>query len=732
MKQAKPKNLLVAMNSVGLIHQFLVAIATALSLSFLAHAAETPVPNPPWPYLNPDLPVDQRVDDLIGRMTVDEKISQLMRGSPAIPRLGIQDFAWAGEALHGLARRGTATVFPQAIALAATWDPDLHHSIARVIATEVWAKNNQHDPQTPADRAKAGQFNHLSLWSPNVNIFRDPRWGRGQETYGEDPFLTSRLGIAFVTGLQGDDPHYLQTIATVKHFDAHSGPESQRTYFDSVVSERDLHETYLPAFEACVREGHAAAVMSAYNAVNGVPAPANHRLLTEILRDEWGFQGAVVGDVDNVGCIWRSHHYAKDAAEASALAIRAGNDLCSGITYQALPESLKRGLLTEADLNQALHRLYRLRFRLGQFDPPQRVPFTKIPFSELDSPEHEQLALEASRQSLVLLKNDGTLPWDGKTIKNLAILGPTGEDYDAMVGSYQGTPARPVNLVVGLRKKLESMGTKVTYERTVPLVDGYNVAGDPIPASAFFTDQAMSKPGLSGEIYADSDFKNQARAPRTDAQIKFFWNEAQPVTGIPTTKANVRWAGFLVPSASGDHVLSVTTNGAYVLKLDSRTLLENKGPKNQVVASTIVTLQAGHPYNLTLDYAQTGPDGKITLGWVPPGTEGALDRGLEAAKRADHILLTLGITPDLESEAMKVDAIGFSGGDRTSILLPKCQRDLIDKVAALGKPFVVVLTNGSALSLETTKPNAILEAWYYGEQGGNAIAEALLGDYNFL
>jgi beta-glucosidase len=687
-------------------------------------------PDPSWPYFNPALPLDQRVDDLIGRMTVAEKISQLMRGSPAIPRLGVLDFLWANEGLHGVARRGTATVFPQAIALAAMWNPDLHHAVAQVIATEVWAKNNQRDPQTPAERAKAGEFNHLSIWSPNINIFRDPRWGRGQETYGEDPFLTSRLGIAFVTGLQGDDPHYLQTIATVKHFDAHSGPESQRTSFNSVVSERDLHETYLPAFEACVREGHAAAVMSSYNALNGVPAPANHRLLTEILRDEWGFQGAVVGDVDNVFDIWRSHHYAKDAAEASALAIKAGNDLCSGLSYQALPESLKRGLVTEADLNQALHRLYRLRFRLGQFDPPERVPFTRIPFSELDSPKHEQLALEASRQSLVLLKNDGTLPWDPKTIKNLAILGPTGEDQAALVGNYAGTPARPVNLVDGLRKKLEPLGVKVSFERTVPLVEGYDLAGDPIPASAFFTDQSMSKQGLSRAIFADSDFKIPTVAPRTDPQIKFFWNDTQPVTGIPTTKANVRWTGFMVPSVSGDHVLSVSTIGVCVLKLDGRTLLENEKPRNEVVASKVVTLQAGHPYKLTLDYVQTTPDGKIMVGWTPPGTEAALDRGLEAAKQADHIVLTLGITSDLESESMKVDAPGFSGGDRTSILLPKIQRDLIDKVAALGKPFVVVLTNGSALSFDTSKPNAILEAWYYGEQGGNAVAEALLGDYN--
>ena len=707
-----------------------VALAEVTTGSTNSAAATAPAPDPTWPYLNPDLPVDQRVDDLIGRMTVDEKISQLMMGSPPIPRLGIRDFGWWSEALHGVARRGTATVFPQAIALAATWNPDLHHSIARAISDEVWAKNNQGDPKTPPDKERGGRFNHLSLWSPNVNIFRDPRWGRGQETYGEDPFLTSRFGIAFVTGLQGDDPHYLQTLATAKHFAVHSGPEPLRHKFDAVVSERDLHETYLPAFEACVREGHVAEVMSSYNAIDGVPAPANHRLLTEFLRDDWNFQGAVVGDVDTVSDITNGHHYSKDAAEASAMALKAGNDLCSGTTYKALPESLKRGLVTEADLDRALHRLYRLRFRLGQFDPPDRVPFTKISPSELDSPAHEQLALEASRQSLVLLKNDGALPWDAKTIKNLVILGPTGEDHDALVGNYNGNPARPVYLVDGLRKKLEPLGVKVTYEPSVPLVEGYHVTGDPIPASAFFTDKSMTKPGLSGAIYTDGNFKTPTETPRTDAQIKFFWNEAQPVAGIPTSHANVRWTGVLVPSVSGDHVLSVSTNGNYSFKLDGQTLLENKAVKNQVVASKTVPLQAGHPYDLTLDYVQKSQDGKITLNWHPPGGGDALNHGLEAAKQADHIVLTLGITPDLEGEDKRVDAIGFFSGDRTSILLPKIQRDLIDKVAALGKPFVVVLTNGSALSFDTTKPNAILEAWYYGEQGGNAVAEALLGDYN--
>jgi beta-glucosidase len=545
-----------------------------------ARAADSP------PFRDPDLPVEKRIDDLIGRLTLDEKIGQMMMNSPAIPELGIPAYAWWNEALHGVARKGTATVFPQAIALAATWDPALHHRIADTISTEVWAKTNQ---LASRPSGKDSQFRGLTLWSPNINIFRDPRWGRGQETYGEDPFLTGRFAIAFVTGLQGDDPHYLKTVATLKHFAVHSGPESLRHQFNAVVSERDLHETYLPAFEAGVRLGHAWSIMSAYNAIDGVPAPANKRLLTDILRDTWGFPGAVVGDVDTVSDITRGHRYTKDNAEGSAAALKAGNDLCSGTTYKALADSLKRGLVTQADIDAALRRLLLLRFKLGQFDPPDRVPFTKIPVSENDSPAHEQLALQASRESLVLLKNDGALPWDVKTIKTLAVIGPTAGDSQALVGNYNGTPARPVTLLKGLRDKLEPLGVQVNYEPGVPLVAGFQVKGVP---------------------------------------------------------------------------------------------------------------------------------------------DDGLDRALAAAKAADHIVLTLGITPSLEGEEMRVNAPGFSGGDRTSILLPECQRDLIDKIAALGKSFVVVLTNGSALSFDVSKPNAILDAWYYGEQGGNAVAEALVGDYD--
>ncbi len=462
------------------------------------------------PFRNPDLPVEQRVEDLISRLTIEEKISQTMMGSAEIKRLGIPRYDWWNEALHGVARNGTATVFPQAIALAATWNPELHQRIADAISTEARAKNNEAIRNSGGDTKR---YQGLTIWSPNINIFRDPRWGRGQETYGEDPFLTGQLAIAFVRGLQGDDPHYLKTVATVKHFAVHSGPEPLRHKFDAVVSDRDLHETYLPAFKAGVREGGAMSLMSAYNAVDGIPAPANKMLLQDVLRGEWGFKGAVVGDVDNVSDMWRpgTHEYVKDAAEASALAIKAGTDLCSGTTYEALADALKRGLVTEADIDRSLRRLFTLRFKLGQFDPPEQVPYRNIPISENDSPAHDQLALEAARQSLVLLKNDSTLPWDAKKLKTVAIIGPTGDEESALLGNYSGTPSRKITLTKGIKAKLESVGVKVLVEPGVPLVKGFRVSGKPFPTGVLFTDATQSHPGLKGEVFARMNSRTQRR-----------------------------------------------------------------------------------------------------------------------------------------------------------------------------------------------------------------------------
>jgi len=707
-----------------LLFSWLIAATVMGVPSLRVHAATND-------FKNPSLPLEKRVDSLIGELTVEEKVSQLMMESPAIPRLGIPAYHWWNEALHGVARNGIATVFPQAIAMAATWNPDLHGQVADVISTEARAKNNE------AVRKSGGDtkiYQGLTIWSPNINIFRDPRWGRGQETYGEDPFLTGRMGIAFVKGLQGTNPTYLKTVGTLKHYAVHSGPEELRHKFDAVVSARDLHETYLPAFEAGITEGKAMSIMSAYNAVNGIPAPANHYLLTEVLREQWGFQGAVVGDVDTVGDIFgkNSHAYVKDAATASALALKAGNDLCSGGTYKALNESLKLGLVNEGDVDRALKRLFTLRFKLGQFDPADSVPYTKIPLSENNSPAHDALALEAARQSLVLLKNDGTLPWNPKDLKTVAIIGPTADDRSALLGNYSGSPAKPVTLLKGLQSRLESLGITVLHDSAIPLVTGFRETGRPFPEGVLFTDTNRTTPGLKGELFENDNFQGEPKSVRNDAQLDLLWNEAQPVPGIPLRGAAVRWSGVIIPQQSGDYALSATFTGTAKLFLDDALIageVKPRDPKQVTTISAGVKMTAGQPYRVLIEYNQgtNDPAGRIQFGWRAPG---GMQSALALAQKADHIVLMLGITPGLEGEEMKVSADGFSHGDKVSLQLPKIQRELIEKVAALGKPFVVVLTNGSPVSLDTSKPNAILEAWYYGQRGGDAVAEALLGEYN--
>lgn len=705
---------------------FLVAGLTLATLQ-AAEPAQKPVEDlSRLPFRDANLPFEERVDDLVSRLTVEEKVRQMMMDSPPIPRLGIPGYHWWNEALHGVARNGVATVFPQAIGLAATWDPELHYKIADVISTEARAKNNELLRQ----RGDTKIYEGLTIWSPNINIFRDPRWGRGQETYGEDPFLTARFAVAFVRGLQGNDPRYFKTVATVKHYAVHSGPEELRHKFDAVVSEKDLHETYLPAFEAGIREGGAGSLMSAYNAINGVPAPANRLLLNDILRKDWGFRGAVVGDVDTVADVYRpgGHGYAKDAAEASAVSVKGGNDLCSGDTYQAIPEALKRGLLTESDLDQALRRLFLLRFKLGQFDPAERVPYRAIPFSENASAAHDQLALQAARESVVLLKNDGTLPWDLKKIKTVAVIGPTADDTSAMLGNYHGVPTQSVTLLQALRARLESAGVKVIHRVGCPLVAGFGETGQAIPAGVLFTDETKQTPGLRAEIFSDKSLSGPAIGQRTDTQLDLLWNEAQPVPGLPEKNVHARWSGVLIPRDSGNYTLSMSTIGAVKLLLDGQTLAENKSDPGEVrVGSNRMRLEAGRVYHIAIEYNQRGGEGKIALGWAPPGTP---EESIDAAKSADQIVVALGVTPAIEGEEMPVSIEGFSHGDRTSVDLPQVQRELLDRVLAFGKPVTLVLTGGGAISFDPAKPNAALMLWYYGQRGGDALVDTLLGANN--
>ena len=711
-----------------------IALMKPLLVAFLAcllSEATSCLATEPQDFRNPDLLMEQRVQSLIGQLTVQEKVAQLMMASPAIDRLGIPAYHWWSEALHGVARNGTATVFPQAIGLAATWDPDLLQQMAGVISTEARAKYAQTIARTGG---ASGMYQGLTLWSPNINIFRDPRWGRGQETYGEDPFLTATLGVAFVRGIQGNDSAHPLCVATVKHFAVHSGPEAGRHSFNSLVSSRDLRETYLPAFEKCIRQGGALSVMTAYNAINGIPAPANQKLLTDVLRGEWGFSGAVVSDVEAVDNLWRqnAHAFAKDQAEASAQALKAGNDLCSSETFKALPEALKRGLIKESDLDVALRRVLGLRLKLGLFDPPDRAHHRGISSDAVDRPEHDQLALELARKSLVLLKNDGTLPWDSTRLKKVAVLGPTADDPSALLGNYCGRPARPVTILKGLRNALEPRGVQVRFQPAVALVAGFRESSQPLPEGVLFTDHTRAKPGLKGELFPAEDFLAAPLADRIDSNLDLLWNDYEPQPEIPTRNAHLRWSGVLVAPESGLYTLSVTFTGKAGLYLEDQLIAGGESPaKNgeKCSSSKPLQLRAGQAYPLRIEFHQPPEDvwGRIQFGWQAPGGIGS---ALQLARESDHVLLVLGITPNLEGEDKPINAEGFRNGDRTTILLPKCQRDLLDQVAMLGKPFTVVLTNGSPVSFDTSKPNAILEAWYYGQRGGDAVAEALLGKTN--
>jgi len=402
---------------------------------------------------------NQRARQLVEQMTVEEKIAQMMNDAPAIERLGIPAYDWWNESLHGVARAGIATVFPQAIGLAATWNVPLHHRVATIIADEARAKHHEFVRQ-----GDTSMYKGLTFWAPNINIFRDPRWGRGQETYGEDPFLTARLGVAFVTGLQGDDPTYLKVVATPKHFAVHSGPEHARAYFDVYPNERDLRETYLPAFEATVREGKAASVMGAYNRFNGDPCCASNRLLNEILRDEWGFDGFVFADCGAILNIYKFHQVVPTAAEASALAVNNGCDMDCGDTYHALSDAVTQGLIDEATITRALIRAFVGRYRLGMFDPPEQVPYTQIPYSVNDSAEHRAVALQVAKESLVLLKNENNQLPLSDTIRRIAVIGPNAHDPEILLGNYNGIPSQSVTPLDGIRAKAPA-GTQVTYAR---------------------------------------------------------------------------------------------------------------------------------------------------------------------------------------------------------------------------------------------------------------------------
>jgi beta-glucosidase len=684
-----------------------------------AQSSGTPV------YLDPSQPIAARVDDLISRMTLSEKASQLVNQSRAIPRLQVPEYDWWSEALHGVARAGIATVFPEPIGLAATFDDPLIHEMAVVIGTEARAKHNQ--------AVRAGRrdiMEGLDFWSPNINIFRDPRWGRGQETYGEDPFLTSRMGVAFVTGLQGDDPKYYRVVSTPKHFAVHSGPEPSRHSIDVKVSKHDMEDTYLPAFRATVTEGKAGSVMCAYNRVNGEPACANTFLLVDQLRGAWKFNGYVVSDCDAVVDIFNGHHFTKNMAEAAAVSLKKGMDnecadfftkATSNSDYVKYLDAVKQGFLTEMDIDVALKRLLTARFRLGMFDPPSMVPYAMTPDSEIDSDAHRELALKTARESIVLLKNDGTLPL-GPQVKKIAVVGPLAESETVLLGNYNGTPSRSTTALEGIRKQFP--GAEITF------VPGMNFLRTETPIATSALSTSDGQPGLKGEYFAEKNFEGTPLV-RVDAAANLQVLNPEPAALTPPPgmrNFSVRWTGFVTPEESGTYQIGVV-GSMNRLWFDGKLIVDDFVLHDPKPTAVTMRLERGHRYPVKLEYGQGGVGTKLV--WLA-SIANPIAQAVGAAKAADVTVAVVGITSQLEGEEMKVEVPGFQGGDRTSLDLPKEEEDLLQALGATGKPFVVVLMNGSALSVNWADQhaNAILDAWYSGEEGGTAIAQTLAGVNN--
>lgn len=698
------------------------------------------------PYLDPSLSPEARAKDIVARMTLDEKVLQMQSTAPAIPRLQVSAYTWWNEALHGVAK-GRATVFPQAIGLGATWDPDLLLRISDVISTEARAKYNEakRHPAPIETGTLPGLTAGLTYWSPNINIFRDPRWGRGQETYGEDPFLTGRMAVAFVRGMQGSDPHYLKTVATPKHFAVHSGPEPLRHVFDAQISEYDLVHTYLAAFRTAVVEGKAGSVMCVYNSVDGIPGCANSDLLEKRLREQWGFKGYVVSDCDAVSDIYRTHKYTATLGAAAVAAVKAGTDLTCGAEYKTLVEEVKAGAITEAEIDRALERLFVARFRLGMFDPPASLPFSRIPYTDNDSQEHRQLALEAARESMVLLQNrSGILPIKS-SVRRIAVIGPSADDPVAPRGNlnYSGVPSHLVTPLEAIKHLFPAAEVNyalgATYAPSIPAL---------VP-STMLTAPNGKVEGLQAEYFDNLDFRGEPKLRRIETRVNFEREMDEPAVVAAVGEGNyaIRWTGTLTAPATGEFGLTARTgmwnpDGQVRFLLDGQELKFPARPDFHSPPPTAppssdagmpplanswlnpqvkVHLEAGHKYAVRMEYTQAGPGGSAEFSWVPP-----LDTSLTEAERvasdADLALVFVGLNMQLEGETY----------DRKNIELPESQEKLIEAIAATGKPTVVVLTGGSAIAANYAADHAaaLIDAWYGGEEAGTAIAETLTGANN--
>jgi len=729
------------------IRRLLSVLPLVLVLISLCAQAQQPA------YLDTKLSAEARAHDLVSRMTLEEKASQLEDYAVSIPRLGIPDYQTWGEALHGISRAGYATVFPQAIGMGATWDTELVKSMGSVISAEARAKYNQ------AQREGNHRiFYGLTFWSPNINIFRDPRWGRGQETYGEDPFLTGKMGVAFVNGVQGADVEHLRAVSTSKHFAVHSGPESMRHGFNVDPSARDLEETYLPAFRATVVDGHVQSVMCAYNSIDEFPACTNKMLLKDHLRDAWGFKGFVVSDCGAIVDVHEGHKKTADILHSTALSLEAGTDLSCSIStpgFNTAADAVRQKLIAEDVVTQAAERLYTARMKLGMFDPMGSNPLDHIQFNiDLVGP-NRQVTSKAAQESMVLLKNNGILPLKTGTGK-VAVIGPTADLLVSILGNYVGTPMRPVTPLDGMAGQFKTTG--IVYAQGSTLA---KVVGVPVPRTAFGLSQ-----GLKTEFFATADWTGRPQVTMQQPEIQADWENVIPVNQLATHTYSVRWTGKLTAPAAGHYVFSVEAGDSfpyspmesYRFVLDGKVLAEGSLRKGQDISALgnfhaapgasptappimhapyvpqiPVDFADTNAHEFRFEYSHSGDEegGGVTLKWEAPA-EALLNEAVARAKEADVVVAFVGLSPQLEGEEMSLKIDGFSGGDRTSLDLPAPQQKLLEALAATGKPLVVVLQSGSAVALTwaSQHASAIVEAWYPGAEGGNAIARTLAGGNN--
>ncbi len=716
------------------VTQIVAGVVACVGTLFFGPILQTAVAQEPAnvPYMNPQLSPEERAADLVHRMTLAEKATQMQNNSAAVPRLKVPAYQWWSEALHGVINEGV-TEYPEPIGLAATFDAPGIHTMAAQIGIEGRIKHVQN-----LREGHTGIMGGLDFWSPNLNIFRDPRWGRGQETYGEDPFLTGRMGVAYVTGLQGDNPKYYLAIATPKHYAVHSGPEPTRHFADVDVSKHDEVDTYEPAFRAAIVEGKAGSVMCAYNAINGEPACANQYLLQNQLRGKWGFQGYVVSDCDAVRDVAANHRYRPTQAQGAAISVIRGMDNeCVTFTSRfgepvekAYIDAVQQGYLPESTLDTALIRLFTARMKLGMFDPPDMVPYTKIDEKELDSAEHRTLARKLANESMVLLKNDGLLPLK-PGIKRITVVGPLADQTRPLIGNYAGQPTHIVSVLEGLHAEFPN--ATITF---VPGTQFLRTDGTPVPDGLLTTPDG--RPGLKAD-YNEGMMRGRPipgasttpLASRTEPNVKL------TASNLPTEVAGrktfgVQWSGFLTPNESGDFILGIRAEGFARLTADGKQVAVAFGGGGGLASGVgRVHMEKGQKIALNIGYGSTNGKAHAELIWAKVNNAPSLE-AVAATKNADAVIAVVGITSQLEGEEMPVSEPGFFGGDRTSIDLPQPEEELVEAVAATGKPLAVVLINGSALAVNwiNEHANAVLDAWYPGEEGGAAVAETLSGKNN--